>query len=332
MKILLSTVAVATAVPMAAQTATLDAEAVASGTVAIALDEFNAIGTAHTEGPAYVGGNLNSSTAFYANSDSMPEVDIGGVTGGLIVGGDINADLQKTGQTPGSVEIGGSFNGNPNTGGYVVTEGVSGIPVEDMKTTFEDVSTTASALSDTADASFDTSLNLKSFTSGSGGGDNIAYLNLSFSDATDMFAGNQGQIGLDFDTSLDSFIINVAGTDFTGSNAISASIFRNYKSESEKVLFNFYEATDIVMDGNLNGSILAPGATVDSPTGGMNGTLISLNINQQGEIRPYDDERGFGGALPATTTMAPVPLPAGGWLLLSAFGGLVGLRRRRNVS
>lgn len=312
---------------MTANAATVDASALTSGAVAIALEDYTVVGTSHTEGPAYVGGDLNSPGPFYANSRGLPEINVNGVEGGLIVGADVNANLQKTGITPGSVEIGGSYNGNANTGGYEVNQGVSGIPVAEVKSLYQDLSAFLATFPSTPGAAFDTTNNARSFTSGSGDTDNLAFLNLSEAEARAMFSGAQ-PVSLNLSSNVLGFVINIAGTDFTGVNQINATVFENQLGEAGKVLLNFHEATDIDWLGNYNGGILAAFATVQSPSAGMNGTLIALNIEQDGAIRPIDGQIAFPGAFPEPETEV-IPLPATAWMMLTGFGSLVALRRRR---
>ncbi|HRQ75380.1 MAG TPA: choice-of-anchor A family protein [Phycisphaerales bacterium] len=84
---------------------------------------------------------------------------------------------------------------------------------------------------------------------------------------------------------------------------------------SNNILFNFYEATTLNMSGiGIEGSILAPLASVTFANGQMNGTLIAESLTGSGELH----HRPFGGDLPQ------VPAPA----TLALFG-LMGLASRR---
>ena len=112
-------------------------------------------------------------------------------------------------------------------------------------------------------------------------------------------------------------IINVAGTDVT--------IGVNANQTQSSVIFNCYEATSLTINSTFNYSVLAPFADVMLRGGGLNGTLVSFNLQQDAEVRPplYD------GIIPPTTV---VPVPAAAYLLLTGIAALGGMAaRRRNV-
>ncbi|MEL7345331.1 MAG: collagen-binding domain-containing protein [Pseudomonadota bacterium] len=318
----------------AAQATTVDPLPIMNGAAAIVLNNFESSGTDHIEGPLYVGGDLDFTGTFKYNDDQVPELDIGGVQGGLVVGGDVNSSLSKSGANPGATQIGGTYTGNANTGGLDLNDGVSGIPVAEMTSAFNELSSDLQGLSDTVGSGVDTLVNNKKVISGAGDADGIAVLNLDETMALDMFSPMFNEnINLVMDSGVSAFIINVAGEFFTGANAINAQIFQNQRSTATKVIFNFYDALAIDFDSIFIGTLLAPNAVVNSAPGGSEGLLIAKDLIQDGEIRLLGGG-GYTGILPPTTPpveppTTPVPLPAAGWILLGGIATLGAMRKRK---
>ncbi len=93
----------------------------------------------------------------------------------------------------------------------------------------------------------------------------------------------------------------------------------------QNVIYNFYEATTLELGGiSVQGSILAPKATVNFGNGNVEGNLIAGNLIGSGEAHNYL----FTGDLPAPT---PVPEPASAILSLAGCA-MLALRRRRHAS
>lgn len=306
-----------------ASAASLDVQDLMTSLNLVVLGDADASAINHIEGTAYVGGTLKSGT-IYANNRGMDEVTLGDVTGGLIVGGDIDATINGGGQ--GAIVVGGSITGS-NGSGLPTTTGAD-VPVAEMTTLFTELTSNLATLDTTAGASFDPTMNFQSFTSGAGDEDGIAVLNISYSDMLDVMS-NGNQVTFDIDDSVSSFIINVAGSDFTGANALTAAI----NTAQDKVLFNFYEATDLVTTNTWNASILATGADYFNGAG-ENGSIIVGSLTMGGEIRPYSPNNNvFSGTLPsfASTPTTPVPVPASLPMAAAAVGvlGLMARRRRK---
>ncbi len=90
----------------------------------------------------------------------------------------------------------------------------------------------------------------------------------------------------------------------------------------QNVLYNFYEATSLEINGiSVQGSILAPKATVNFGNGNVEGNLIAGNLYGNGEAHNYL----FTGSLPSPVSVPEPSVP----LLSVATLTLLVLRRRR---
>lgn len=322
-KYLLPAAATAALLAGSAQAATLDADYIMNAATTIVLGDLTPTGTTHLEGPGYVGGNLTSGT-FDANTDDMPELDLGTVSGGLIVGGNLTTNLNSA--QNGTVQVGGTYTGNPGT--ETVVTGAD-VPVAEMAALFTSLSTNLATLDTTVGASLGGDSNNPLFTAGAGGDDGIAILNLDASTALSLFSNQNANPQFDLTGGATGLIINVAGD-------LSSVAFK-INNDSPDVLFNFYEtvaddASDVFDFGGgpFNASVLAPFANVKSASGGMNGTMVAGTLDLGGEIRPYNNVNGYAGGLPGFAPAPPseVPVPAALPLLAAGLGAL-GLMRRR---
>jgi len=298
----------------AAPAATLDVASLMSGLNLVVLNDANLSSINHVEGTAYVGGNLTSGT-IYANSRNMASVTIGDATGGLIVGGDIDAHVNDGGS--GAIVAGGSYN---NTGGSgpSVSTGVSGIPVAEMIATFDELSDNLATLASTGVTISGDSNNV--VINALSGTDGVAVLNLTAAEFESIFGNQNASVSFNVASGL-SLVINVAGTDL--------DVLAKINTDATTTLFNFYEATTVDFgSGKWGASVLAPYATLTSAAGGMDGTIVAYNLVAKGEFHPFSGNTGYAGTLPQFATAAPVPVPASLPLVLTGLGALVLLRRR----
>jgi hypothetical protein len=142
--------------------------------------------------------------------------------------------------------------------------------------------------------------------------------------------------------------IAAAARPFSGSTEIDdAILFANPLFDN-----NGYEGTRLVMDISGDGTSSASateaardaaalaGITINGlPIGGSSGVenfYTNSVITSDGFSLPADSFDGFGKAvatkLKTEITGGQIPLPAGGWLLLSGLGGLAAIRRRKKAA
>ncbi|MEQ9488704.1 MAG: choice-of-anchor A family protein [Alphaproteobacteria bacterium] len=298
--VLATTVAAA----MPAQAASFDARSLMRSFNAIVLNDLDT--QVETEGAVYVGGDYVGGAT--VNSDNSPDVDLGnGIKGSLIVGGSFTGNHINL--ESGDAFFGGSINGNVNNnGGGVISTGVSGIPVNDIKTMMIDFSAELAALAPTGGVANVTDNNNIGFIANPDA-NNVAVFNID-----DTGLKNAGTyFGVTADLGVTT-VINVSG------KHIDSRLNLNLTQNS--VIFNFYEAETLNIHAAFNASILAPLADLVLTGGGVNGTLVANNLNQDSEIRaPL-----YNGVIPVTS----VPLPTPILMLLTALGALgVASQRRR---
>lgn len=106
-------------------------------------------------------------------------------------------------------------------------------------------------------------------------------------------------------------VINVAGTNinYNGGNMVGGFNVGN----ASKIIWNFFEATNLSINRNFFGAILAPKATLSNSTA-IEGSVFTDTFNQNGEVHLPN----FSGNIPAP-----------GVLTLAGFGMIVATRRRR---
>jgi choice-of-anchor A domain-containing protein len=112
-------------------------------------------------------------------------------------------------------------------------------------------------------------------------------------------------------------VINVQGTNVT----LGTSIYFNGQEETDSnddqnmILFNFPDASTVAINGQLDGAVLAPFATLTGSSQ-MGGNIIAAAIGQTGEV--HNDE--FGGTLPSPPSPPPTATPEPGTLALMGTG------------
>lgn len=238
-----------------------------------------------------------------------------GKSGGVTIEGDLtDSNLQLNGGvqtvTLGGLRTGGTFNQNEDI--LIENAAPANIPEIDFSV-FEAESERLSQLPGANSVS----------TNASGqrvfGGAPVLNIDFSF-----LTAGT-GVYDL---TGLDTLLINVAGdfgdvslnfVDHLGIAPIDAAT---------GVIWNFFEATGVInFNTTVFGHVLAPGATIELGASNEGSVIAQSILSDDGELHPLE----FTGNIPPSDDPAPVPLPAGGLLLLSGFAAMIAARRSRKA-
>ncbi|MFD2255152.1 choice-of-anchor A family protein [Luteolibacter algae] len=268
------------------------------------------------EGRTLVGGNLTSSSS--ANfgirlQNKVPKTDLVLRVQGNIASGN---PLQLN---AGSLELGGTSNGrriNYNGGGSLISN-----PNADYSGIFNDLNAASQSLSNL-------SANSKGMLIANSPGqpgpfkmtaapdsNGLAVFSLS---ASDIFGNNKvQQIELITNNAAD-ILINVAGAviNWTAGNIVGDLTQDQW---SKRVIWNFYEATDINFGSkNMQGQVLAPNASVTT-SGVIDGSIYAKNLTTTSEVH-----------LPSYDGNIVVPEPSSALLSLLGATALL-LRRKRNA-
>ncbi|MDY0870628.1 collagen-binding domain-containing protein [Dongia rigui] len=278
-----------------------------------------------------VGGNIATNNL---NLNKGGDIKVGGnITSNLNANFNGNGDLYAKGSVTnnanvnangGDIYLGGtvqSGNANANGGGQKFVN--SAVPA----TVVPDVASEAATIKETLTtySSYLSNLVANSATSGTGkvtfdaapGADGVAVFNIS--DAVAFFGGaNEFQFNLN---GAKSIVINVSGA--AGSLiTIAANFLAGIATElADNTVWNFVDATDIVINNQFGGSILALLAHVTN-NANIEGTLVAGKVTQNAEIH-YNGGKDLP---PVTKTPIPAALP----LFAAALGGLAYARRVRN--
>jgi choice-of-anchor A domain-containing protein len=274
----------------------------------------------------YVLGNMTES-----NSDSEGRVAVGGnatlssygvgskLTSGagnaLVVGGNLsynNGEIHN-----GNLVHGGSLTGNFGIPNGTITHGNA-----------MDFATTSNYL--TTASSYWSGLSSNGSTLNNYGG-----VQLIGTDPTlNIFTLSGAQLSSSWGVTIDApagstVLVNVTGTtdvmQYMGMNFQDLNNDGSGLASRQNVIYNFYEATSLTLRGiGVQGSILAPKATVDFSNGNIDGQLIAGNLIGSGEAHNYL----FQGNLP---NPMPIPEPSSALFIVAA-GGMLAMRRRRTAA
>lgn len=264
----------------------------------------NLTSTSEVDGSALIGGNLAGTSNYATHSVTAPS------NTGLAVGGNIAAGHNIQVNNGGHLRITGSALSTVNLNGGGSNIADPGVPAL--------VSSVFSQLE--AASAFLATLPSNGTMNGSGhfsavptliSGQLVAVYNISQNDFQSF-----GQISLTMG-SAQSVIINVAANgagvvDFTAPPNILSDFTQ---ANSSRILWNFHNATSLIVNNSFNGAALAPYANLQLLGGGMNGTVVVNNVSvMNAEVR-------------ANTYTGLIPAP--GATALFGLAALGAVRRRR---
>ncbi|MFM9958362.1 MAG: collagen-binding domain-containing protein [Phycisphaerales bacterium] len=280
------------------------------------LNDYNLIvlqnldSNSEVEGRAFVGGNIvggDSSNygTMLAPAAAFSNVDVLTVVGNISSGNPLQLQV-------GDLRLGGAlsriinFNG---VGGNLVNDPGVGSMLAGVAGAMTGASSAMLALTADSTASLPGPQPGPLVFNCTPGGDGVAVFNLS---GSQVFSNNLvQQIDLNLNGS-NAVVINVSGTNinFNQGNMVGAW---NTLFARANVVWNFFEATDILFDRAMNGAVLAPLAHVRNNTV-IEGSTFVKSFFQRGEVH-----------LPGYTGFVPTP----GAVTLLGAAGLAALRRRR---
>ncbi|HET6419278.1 MAG TPA: choice-of-anchor A family protein [Geobacteraceae bacterium] len=314
-------------------------------TAAQTLNQFNlvvfgdATSKSDVDGRAYIGGDLSGGT-YVTHSDKTPASSYAGLTTGgnasrvmvngfgAVIGKDLSYSTINSGN---AVVLGTARNNNFNGPAYVAKSG-SGNNFNGGKNPALATGTAATAATSTDFKSVLTGLSIQLKSLASTGSsvtftnnkavfnavadkNGVAVFNLS---GIDTVLFNKGEF---------EFNLNGANTVILDSDETKINIAANFlggaaQSIGAKTIWNFYNATDVDIQNQFGGSVLAPLAHFSNENNIEGGVYVNT-LTQNGEIHLQP----FSGHIPPT----PVPAPPAMLLLGSGMACLANARwKRRN--
>jgi choice-of-anchor A domain-containing protein len=316
-----------------------------------ALNQFNLVvlgdakSSSHVDGRTFIGGSLTGNGDFVQHPSDTPasaytgltvlgNAQVGSVNGlGVYVGGNLTQGNVNSGaaRVQGNVSnanlngnapaaIGGTVSSsNINSGRIVGAAETAALAAagaqataQDFATLFSQSSSFIAGLASTG-STVNIDHNLVTFNAVAING--VAVFDLSAIDDA-VFAAGEFQFNLNGATTV---IFNSDNTKIqTGANFRDSSALSYGKS----FLWNFYNATDIVLGSQFGGSVLATNAKLTNYNN-IEGSVVVKSLDQKGEIHLQP----FTGDIPVT----PVPEPGTYAMILAGLGliGHVVARRRK---
>ena len=271
------------------------------------------------EGRAAVGGSFTASNYSVGATLGSGNAD----TYNLIAGGAItfNGGSVKGNVLGSSISTSGFGYGSGNYGKTYATGGVSPI---DIAGEMSRLSALSDALDNTPSAfgTVGTSLFQYSqyFLTGSD-----AKLDIFDLDGAKL-AGYSGMV-ITVPTSA-MVVFNISGGNVSMNSAgvsLNGSQLTNYNPYNTRVLYNFYDATQLAMSVAY-GSVLAPGAAITAPYGVADGQVFARSLTGNMQIN-NQALRNFGDGTNLLDPTGPVPEPSAWAMMIVGFGAIGGSLR-----
>lgn len=295
------------------------------------LQQFNMVvfgnvdASSNIQGRSLIGGNLtgNSADFFVGAPGTVPASSFAALTvggsitgnpkqvnnGGSVVAGGNVQSLNMNGG--GDVTLGGVVTGTVNANGGTVTPNAA-VTIPNFEADLKALSVQLRGLTGVAPTK---NGNKGEFTSATPDANGVAVYNLESS-----FLQTINEISLSLN-GASTLIINVGGDDIKNKDNFLGGPF----DIAANVIWNFYEATELTIERQFFGAVLAPFANVKN-TSSIEGTLVAaaLDMDAQIHLQPFE------GDLPAAAVPVPPALPLMTGVL--ALGGFLASRRRKRVA
>lgn len=258
------------------------------------------------EGRAWVGGNFISGGSPTVAKNLNAASFLGKTT--LAVGGSVS--VSNLNQQAGNLRYGGTFSGNfnANGGGNRAQDGSIASQIPSYTSELVGLSNFYKGLSANSTATFPSGQPGKVIYNANPV-NGLAVFNVS---AGNVFNNNLIQeLNLNINSAA-AIVINVSGTTVNFTNGNMTGSWTSAFARAN-VIWNFHEATNIFLDRNFNGAILAPNAHLRNTTA-IDGSVFVKTLQQDGEIHLPN----FAGYIPTPGTVA-----------LFTLAGLTAARRRR---
>jgi len=295
------------------------------------LNEYNLVvlndltSSGEVEGKTIISGDLSGSTSNYGIHLPQNDSSVGSV---LVVGGDLT-----TGTTVNAngheVIIAGNSNGNINASS--VSNDASAYDFDLIKSEFINFSGFLSELA--VNSSLLTSTNGQpsagSFEVGDSVGSELAVFNITSEEFFDNNLVQQYDVDLN-GQSPSAIVINVSGE--TINDASLGNAVGNITTDAfrENIIWNFFEATEIDLVKQINGSVLAPFADLTNATP-IEGSVVVNNFEQNGEVHDalFSGVINYNAQGNGSTDPIAVPAPNSMLVLLTALLGFMLWRRKQ---
>ena len=251
--------------------------------------------TSEIDGSTMVGGNISGTSNYAVQAVTAASGE------GLVVGGNIAAGTNVQINNAGNLRIAGSVNGtaNLNGGGSQLNDPSAATMVNNAMTAAENLSSFFSTFA--ATGTIDGAGNMSSAAHTSIDAQNVAFYTLNQSSINGL-----GQLNLNFGAA-DTVVINIDGSASAGTINLTAppNIIGGFnQANSSRIVWNFVNTTEVIINNSFNGMILATNAHLDLNGGGVNGSVFVNSADLDAEIRLNT----YQGALPTPGSLALLSL------------------------